>query len=35
MKIISVDKAFGTMKAHDTYARNLLDMIVTNNIYYL
>ena len=35
MKIISVDEAFVTMKAHDTYAKNLLNMIVTNNLYYL
>jgi len=31
MEIISVEEAFITMKVHDTYAKNLLNMIVTNN----
>ena len=27
MEIISVDEAFVTMKAHDTYAKNLLNRL--------
>ena len=34
MEIIGVDEAFVTMKAHDTYAKNLLNIIVTNNLNY-